>query len=204
MKKLALIMVFPVCVSIFYPNCADAHTKERYVLRSHRIKVKADPNKFVPSSWDEWDLSLWDSRKKRVVWKQHLGAGTDFEANSVHWSKDRRALVFDDTTRFMVWREGHRVRWFASPSDYVMKFAWSPDNHRLLVMSGGSGASDLGCGGIYCFKLQNPPRYKYVHLGSGCGIGWKSPRVALIWNRFGNYGQPNFVNLKPPVSWRVP
>jgi hypothetical protein len=58
MKKLPLMLAFSVCVLSSLSNHADAGPKQHYVLHSHHIKVKADPNKFAPSSWDEWDLSL--------------------------------------------------------------------------------------------------------------------------------------------------
>lgn len=202
MKICFTLPAFLICGTLSHTR---AEAKERYVLRSRLIRVQAEPgNNYVLRSWDEWDVWLWDSRKKRIVWKERLGSGSHLEAGSVHWSKDKRALVIEDITRFMVWREGHRKKWYGSPDDYVMKFAWSPDNNRLLVMSDGSGAADIGCGGIYCFKLQNPPRYKYVRLDIGCEIGWRSSRIALIWQRYEDYGQPNFGKLKKPVAWRVP
>jgi hypothetical protein len=145
-------------------------------------------------------ICRYEIQEKASCLEATLGRGHSLRCEHRALVERQAALAVDDITQFMVWREGHRVRWFASPSDYVMKFAWSPDNHRLLVMSDGSGAADFGCGGIYCFKLQNPPRYKYVHLGYGCEMGWQSPRIALIWKRFEDYGQPNFGNLKPPVS----
>ena len=176
------------------PGWAEASA--RYILRSRTIKVP-------PYGIEEWDVWLWDKKRSRVVWKRHLDS---FDAKeSVHWSKDRRALAIEcgipHQLRVLVWREGHRLRDFGVPGsdDYTMGCVWSPDNRRLLVRGGSSGAADVDIGMLYCLKLGRWPDYKLYKLGTARKFAWKSRKTAIFWDVSDDYS-----TLRPPRFWRAP
>lgn len=178
-----------ICIWFALPSCAQARVKasERYVLRWKTVKMP-------PYDLEEWDVWLWDRQKKRVLWKRHMDS---FSAEGgVHWSQDRRALAIEggipSQWRFLVWREGYRLRDFGVPGgdDYTMGCAWSPDNRRLLVRSGSSGDSTADIGALYCLRLKSWPNYKYFNLGSARDFKWKNRKTVVFWDV--DFDDPNF------------
>ena len=210
MIKIRFIFLF--CVWFALPLCTQARVKasERYVLRWKSVKVKV-----ANYSSEEWDVWLWDSKRKRVLWKRRLDNFNPLaDKESVHWSKDRRALAIDCLAesgwQVLVWREGYRLRDFGVPGDwdYTMGCAWSPDNRRLLVRCGSSGDTDIDIGKLYCLQLQAWPRYKVFKLGIAREFKWKNRKTAVFWNIDENhdYG-PNAdipAPLMPPHFWHAP
>lgn len=185
----ALMLMIGLC---WMHERVEAH--ERYVLRSRTVKVP-------PYGSQEWDVWLWDRKKGRVVWKRRLDSFN--EGEDVHWSRDGRALAVEcgipHRLRVLVWREGYRLRDFAPLGDYTMGCVWSPDNRRLLVRMGSSGAADIDYGPLYCLQLSSWPRYKYFRVGMARKMAWKNSKTAIYWELSDDYAR-----LKPPRLWRAP
>ena len=184
MIKFRLILLF--CVGVGLLGCVPARAKasERYVLRWKTAKLAS-------SASDKWDVWLWDSKRKRVLWKRRMDS---FSQEAVHWSKDRRALAIECTIvdssdktprRVLVWREGYRLRDFRVPDgdDYTMGCAWSPDKRRLLVLGGSSGDSQLVSGHLSCLELQVWPNYQVFKVGHAHRFLWKN-RKTVVYQDF--------------------
>lgn len=182
-----------------------ARAGERYELH-WRTRTYATPE-FVTKTETEWIVWLRDNQRGKTLWTRHLDYHFD-PAKDVFWSKDRKALVVSHIWNFYVWREGYRLRCFGAPDDYMMGFAWSPDNRRLLARSDGSGAVDVDRGGLYCLELGAWPRYKYFHLDVAGEFGWMNPtKVAYAPDEAFHFvlGE-SLQKVGPPVRvvWRVP
>jgi hypothetical protein len=189
---------FPLVVIVMLGLCWNqrrAEASPRYILRSRTFYVPAHAT-------DEWDVWLWDTKRKRVVWKRRLDSY--YPKDDVHWSKDRRALAIEcgipHLFRVLVWREGYRLRDFGVPgyNDYTMGCAWSPDNRRLLVRAGRSAASDIDYGTLYCLKLGSWPHYKLYKLGMARKFAWKNRKTVIFWE-----SSDNLTTLRPHL-WRAP
>ena len=200
MKIICLLLT--LCALAVGPRSAGA--RERYELH-WRQQTRVNAPVGTPDTEMEWVVSLRDNRRQQTLWTRTLDSYFDPKRDIV-WSKDHRALVFSNITQFWVWREGYRLRNFDAPSDYMMGFAWSPDNRRLLARSDGSGATDLDYGGLYCLELGAWPRYKYFRIGAARSFGWDSPTKVRFtemddaaMNKAGNQGY-----MFRMRHWRVP
>lgn len=175
----------------------------RYELRVAKVKLAAR----VGGTGQGHDLSLWDRTRRRVLWKRRI----NHEYYTRTWSKDGRALAVGISPGLLnhwplrapvlVWRENYRVRLYQVPGEYTMGFAWSPDNRRLLIRSGGSGCSDMDLGGVYCLELRRWPRYKCVLISDVLvrRFEWKNRKTAIYWTVDDNTGK-----LKKPRLWHAP
>lgn len=179
-------------------TAARAEALERYTLHSRKIHGHAE--KYV------W---LHDREQNRVVWKQRLVVFAQ-----VYWSKDQKALAIECQTPkhkpgMMVWREGYRLRYFVVPGghEYPMGCVWSPDNQRLLVRAGGSGAAWLDQGELFCLRLGSWPRYKYSRFGWARKMAWQNNKTVISWEleeEVDKEGNPTYGDIKKPRLWRVP
>jgi hypothetical protein len=198
MKIFVAAVVFGCCLG----SRADA--------RVGRYELRVKPQKIVGSGYtdEQFDVSLVDRARRRVLWKRRV----DIEPGA-SWSRDGRAVavvILDSDWRFLVWREGFRLREFSVPGgfDYTMGLSWSPDNRRLLVRLGASGNVDTNTGALFCLKLERWPRYKYFKV-SGDEVrpfGWKSRRIA--WYQAVNFdvdfAKVQVLKLKRRRLWRAP
>jgi hypothetical protein len=196
MMKNGFLLVVILMLGLCW-NQRGAEASPRYILRSRTFYMPAN-------SGDEWDIWLWDRKRKRVVWKRRLDSYDPKEG--VHWSKDRRALAIEcgipHRLRVLVWREGYRLRDFGVPgdNDYTMGCAWSSDNRRLLVRAGYSGAVDINVGRLYCFKLERWPYYTIYKLGWARRFAWKSRKTAMYWG----VESGTLATLRTPHLWYAP
>ena len=150
-----------------------ARARERYEVH-WREQTRPNPPGSAMTPESEWIVWLRDNWRQKTLWSRTIDYHFDPKAD-LTWSKDHRALAVSNVANFWVWRAGYQLRNFASPSDYMMGFAWSPDNRRLLARSDGSGASDIDYGGLYCLELGAWPRYKIFRVGAARSFGWDSP-----------------------------
>ena len=119
-------------------------------------------------------VSLRDKTLKRNLWTRELSDP------KITWSKNKRAVVVEDITHFLVWREGQSLRDFGVPTkwDYTMGCLWSPDNKRLLIRFGLSGMSDVDAGRLFCLKLGHGKTYNYSHVaGAVREIKWRDSKT---------------------------
>ena len=119
-------------------------------------------------------VSLRDKTLGRNLWARELSEPR------ITWSKDKRAVVVEDITHFLVWREGQSLRDYGVPRnwDYTMGCLWSPDNQRLLIRFGLSGMSDVDAGRLFCLKLGRGKTYKYSHIaGAVREMRWRDNKT---------------------------
>ena len=199
MKHLLLCLILSICA--LCSQCESAGADERYQLH-WRQTVWSQAKKYTEPEWEIW---LRDGLANKTLWKRTLSYHFDPKEDIV-WSKDHKAVVVSQVPDYFVWREGYRLRHFAAPSDYMMGFAWSPDNRRLLVRSDGSGASDLDEGGLYCLELGAWPRYKYFRIDAAHKFKWINNHtvsfVQLDYNAMTKHNKWGYTTK--PIYWRVP
>ncbi len=186
--------------------CARAESRERYILHHARI---------MQNGSETWNLWLQDTKRNRTLWKRRV---LPFAlSQSVHWSKNRRALAIECQSsssghrvksELIVWRIGCRVRFFGVPGghDFTMGCLWSPDARRLLVRAGGSGAADLDYGELFCLEVGAWPHYKWFDIGGARKMTWRNGRTVVFWEleEVGEGSAVHYGNLKTPRLWRVP
>lgn len=150
---------------------------------------------------------LRNTKTKRVLWARKIDNSQfsdDSPANAFStWSKDRKAVAVEAVVwQMLVWREGYRLRNFRIPGDYTMGTVWSPDNRRLLVITGISADSDVGAGALYCLTIGRWPYYRWTLIDSGVRqMIWKNNRTVAYWKVKTNANGPFMV--KKPRFWRV-
>lgn len=187
--------VFPRAVSasllILWWVSASVEAQERYQLRSRPVVGRNE--KYV------W---LHDTWRNQALWKRRL---THWMTS--YWSKDGKALAIECQTRnlekvqtgVMVWREGYRLRFFGVPGghEYPMGCLWSPDNRRLLVRAGGSGAADLDYGDLFCLKLGRWPSYQLFDIGPARKMAWMNASTVMVWELevIGTEDNPRYVGV---------
>ncbi len=189
MKKIFWPLLLLVSLSFVAASGASAKPST-YTLEIREVQ---DP--------DRTTLYFRNRKSKRLIWSRTVNG----DRSKVTWSKDRHAVAVEYAGGFLVWREGYRLRNFAVPArlyfDYSMGCVWSPDNRRLIVRLGASGASDFDAGRLFCLKLGRGNTYKYLHVAGGVRkMSWRDSRTVLYWPL--NY-ETGRIPKKPRV-WRAP
>lgn len=185
MKKLIVVATLLVGTAWINPIAAKAQSS-RYSLDLRPAKDSITV------------ASLRDKKLNRILWTRKI------YNPQVTWSKDKRAVAVEDSGRFLVWREGYRLRDFAVSGgyDYSMGCSWSPDNKRLLIRFGMSGMSDVDAGRLFCLTLGRGRTYKYSHVaGSVREMKWRDNRTVLY--RVFSFNNDGVGTVSRQYKWRA-